>query len=154
VGNLSYGRLNFQADKLYNRCMPQVGDSLLFPKVLLDQMLAHVLSDPAHEMCGLLAGGAGQIDRVLPVPNALRSSAAYRMDGREFIEAMKACAFEPIGIYHSHIAGPPTPSATDIAEANYPDSITIIISLQVSPPSVRGFRIVEAHVTEVEITPD
>ena len=131
--------------------MPQTGDRLLFPPALIDQMLAHVLSDPDHEMCGLLAGRAGEINRVLPVPNALRSPSAYRMDGREFIQAMQACNFEPIGIYHSHIAGPATPSATDIAEANYPDSITIIISLQVSPPSVRGFRIVEARVTEVDI---
>jgi proteasome lid subunit RPN8/RPN11 len=146
--------LNFQAEKLYNRSMPQAGDSLLFPQLLLDQMLAHVWSDPDHETCGLLAGRAGEINRVLPVPNALRSPSAYRMDGREFIEAMKACNFEPIGIYHSHIAGPPTPSATDIAEANYPDSIYVIVSLHVSPPSVRGFRIVEERVAEVEIRPN
>lgn len=134
--------------------MLQSGDALLFPQRLLDQMLAHVLTDPLREMCGLLAGQAGQIDRVLPVPNALRSPLAYRMDGQEFIEAMKACHFEPIGIYHSHIAGPPTPSATDIAEANYPDSIYIIVSLHVSPPSVRGFHIVAERATEVEIMSD
>jgi proteasome lid subunit RPN8/RPN11 len=131
--------------------MLQAGDSIFFPKVLFDQMLAQTAADPDHETCGLLAGRAGRIDRVWPVPNALRSSSAYRMDGPEFIAAMIACNFEPFGIYHSHPAGPPTPSATDIAEANYPDSITIIVSLQVSPPSVRGFRIVSGRVSEVEI---
>lgn len=127
-------------------------ETVAFSQALIDQMLAHVLSDPAHEMCGLLAGRAGQIDQVLPVPNALRSSSAYRMDGSEFIEAMKVFGdSDPFGIYHSHIAGPPTPSATDIAEANYPDSIYVIISLHVSPPSVRAFRIVEGRVSEVDI---
>jgi proteasome lid subunit RPN8/RPN11 len=133
--------------------MPQPVETVHFPPSLLDQLLAHVLSDPDYETCGLLAGGAGRIDRVLPVPNALRSPSAYRMDGREFIAAMKACNFEPFGIYHSHIAGPATPSATDIAEANYPDSITVIVSLHISPPSVRAFRIVDGQVIEVDITP-
>jgi [CysO sulfur-carrier protein]-S-L-cysteine hydrolase len=127
-------------------------EAVIFSLELFNQMLAHVLSDPSQELCGLLAGEAGEIDRVLPVPNALRSPSAYRMDGPEFIAAMKACDFDPIGIYHSHIAGPATPSATDIAEASYPDSIYFIVSLHVSPPSVRGFRIVNGQVSEVDIT--
>ena len=143
--------MNFEAKGLYNRPMTEGRDTVIFSLALFNQMLAHVLSDPSQERCGLLAGEAGEIDRVLPVPNALRSPAAYRMDGPEFIQAMQACDFDPIGIYHSHIAGPATPSATDIAEANYPDSIYFIISLQASPPSVRGFRIVHGGVSEVDI---
>ncbi|HZY44718.1 MAG TPA: M67 family metallopeptidase, partial [Anaerolineae bacterium] len=127
-------------------------EAVIFSLALVNQMLAHVLSDPSQERCGLLAGEAGEINRVLPVPNALRSPSAYRMDGPEFIEAMQTCDFDPIGIYHSHISGPATPSATDIAEANYPDSIYFILSLDVSPPSVRGFKIVNRRVSEVDIT--
>lgn len=127
-------------------------EAVIFSLALFNQMLAHVLSDPSQERCGLLAGEAGEINRVLPVPNALRSPSAYRMDGPEFIEAMQTCDFDPIGIYHSHISGPATPSATDIAEANYPDSIYFILSLDVSPPSVRGFKIVNRRVSEVDIT--
>ncbi len=132
--------------------MAEGREAVIFPLALFNQMLAHVLSDPSQELCGLLAGMAGEIDRVLPVPNAVRSPSAYRMDGPEFIAAMKTCDFDPIGIYHSHIAGPSTPSATDIAEANYPDSIYFIVSLHTSPPSVRGFRIVKGRVSEVDIT--
>ena len=122
-----------------------------FPRTLYDEMMAQVLSNPAEERCGLLSGLAGQVDRVWPVPNALASPTAYRMAGPEFAEAMIGCEFEPLGIYHSHPAGPPVPSPTDIAEAAYPDSIYVVISLQTPLPSVRAFTIVEEQVTEVQI---
>jgi [CysO sulfur-carrier protein]-S-L-cysteine hydrolase len=122
-----------------------------FPQTLYDEMVAHTQSNPAQEMCGLLSGRAGRVDRVWPVPNALRSPIAYRMDGPEFAEAMIGCEFEPLGIYHSHPAGPPVPSPTDIAQAAYPESIYVVISWQTRPPSVRAFTIIEEQVTEVPI---
>jgi proteasome lid subunit RPN8/RPN11 len=124
---------------------------LTFPCPLYEQMVAHVLSDPAFEMCGLLAGQDGIVDRVWPVPNVLHSPVAYRMDGPEFITAMAACEFEPLGIFHSHPSGPPVPSPTDIAEAAYPDSLYVVISLQDTSPSVRAFRIIDGQVSEVKI---
>jgi proteasome lid subunit RPN8/RPN11 len=124
---------------------------LTFPPVLYAEMVAHTLSQPALEMCGLLAGRDGVVDRVWPVPNALQSPVAYRMDGPEFAEAMSGCEFEPLGIFHSHPAGPSVPSPTDVAEAAYPDSTYVVISLQTTPPSVRAFTIVEAQVSEVTL---
>ena len=126
-------------------------EALIFATAQFEQMLAHVLADVTQERCGLLAGRAGRVTAVLPVPNALHSAVAYEMDGREFIEAMVACDFEPLGIFHSHPAGPSVPSPTDIAQAAYPDSLYTIIALNQSPPSVRAFRIVEAEVSEVKI---
>jgi [CysO sulfur-carrier protein]-S-L-cysteine hydrolase len=125
--------------------------ALTFPRSLYAEMVAHVLSNPTLEMCGLLSGRAGVVDRVWPVPNALHSPVAYRMDGPEFAEAMIGCEFEPLGIFHSHPAGPPVPSPTDIAEAAYPDSIYVVISLQNTSPGVRSFRIVDEQVVEVPI---
>jgi [CysO sulfur-carrier protein]-S-L-cysteine hydrolase len=124
---------------------------LTLPRSLYAEMVAHVLSNPMLEMCGLLAGREGVVDRVWLVPNALYSPVAYRMDGSEFAEAMIGCEFEPLGIFHSHPAGPPVPSPTDIAEAAYPESIYVVISLQRTPPSVRGFTIVAGQVNEVQI---
>jgi proteasome lid subunit RPN8/RPN11 len=134
---------------MYNRGMTVA--AIRFTKSQFNQMVAHVWSDPAHETCGLLAGQAGQVEAVLPVPNVLHSPVAYSMDGQEFADAMIACEFEPLGIFHSHIAGPPTPSPTDVAQAMYPDSIYVIISLHQAPPSVRAFRIAEGRVSEVEL---
>ncbi len=124
---------------------------LAFPRALFAEMVAYVLSDPTLEMCGLLAGRDGLADRVWPVPNALHSPVAYRMDGPEFAVAMIGCNFEPLGIFHSHPAGPSVPSPTDIAEAAYPDSIYVVISLQTSPPTVRAFTIVDEQVSEVKL---
>jgi proteasome lid subunit RPN8/RPN11 len=73
------------------------------------------------------------------------------MGGQEFADAMSACDFQPLAIYHSHPAGPLIPSPTDIAEAFYPDSVYIIISLAQEPPSARAFRITGGVVTEVEL---
>ena len=124
---------------------------LTFPPALYAEMVAHVLSSPTFEMCGLLSGRDGVVDRVWPVPNALCSPVAYRMDGPEFAEAMIGCEFEPLGIFHSHPAGPPVPSPTDIAQAAYPESIYVVISLQITPPGVRAFHIVDEQVTEVKL---
>jgi len=125
--------------------------TLTIPRLLYAEMLAHVLSRPTLEMCGLLSGRDGVVDRVWPVPNGLRSPVAYRMDGPEFADAMIGCEFEPLGIFHSHPAGPPVPSPTDIAEAAYPDSIYVVISLQNSLPSIRAFTIVDGQVAEVNV---
>ncbi|MBP7688637.1 MAG: M67 family metallopeptidase [Thermoflexales bacterium] len=124
-------------------------EGLIFTSEQFQAMLAHVLADRSEERCGLLAGQANRVGAVLPVPNALHSAVAYQMDGREFIEAMVACDFEPVGIFHSHPAGPPVPSPTDIAQAAYPDAVYLIVALNQSPPSVRAFRIIEGQVTEV-----
>lgn len=125
--------------------------ALTIPRTLYDEMVAHVLSNPAEEMCGLLSGREGEVDRVWPVPNADQSATSYRMDGPEFAAAMVGCDFEPLGIFHSHPAGPAVPSPTDIAEAAYPESIYVVISLQIRPPSVRAFNIMAGHVTEIQL---
>jgi len=118
------------------------------PRVFLDQIIAQARADAPMETCGLLAGRDECASRILPVPNILQSPVKYRMGGQEFAHAMVACDFEPLAIYHSHPQGPPVPSPTDIAEAFYPDSVYVIISLAQSPPSVRAFRIVNGVVTE------
>ena len=121
------------------------------PRALLERMVAQARADAPLETCGLLAGLDERTMRVLPVPNVLHSPVQYRMGGQEFAEAMIACDFEPVAIYHSHPAGPSIPSQTDIAEAFYPDSVYIIISLAHEPPSVRAFYITGGGVTEIEL---
>lgn len=126
-------------------------ETLTVSRAQLGQMIAQARADAPLETCGLLAGREGRATRVIPVPNALRSRVAYRMDDQGLVDAMMACDFEPLAIYHSHPQGPPVPSPTDVAESYYPDSVYIIISLAQEPPSVRAFRIVSNAVTEVEV---
>lgn len=125
--------------------------TIIFTAGHFEQMMAHVLADVAQERCGLLAGRAGRVMVVLPVPNALNSPAAYQMNGAEFAQAMAACDFDPLGIFHSHPAGPPTLSPADIAQAAYPDSVYVIIALNQSPPSARAFRIAAGRANEITL---
>lgn len=133
----------------YNRGMPSA--TITFTAAHFEQLVAHVLADVTQERCGLLAGHDGAVTGVLPVPNALHSAVAYQMAGAEFARAMAACEFEPLGIFHSHLAGPPRPSPIDIAQAAYPDSVYVIIALNQSPPKVQAYRIVEGRVAEITL---
>jgi len=117
----------------------------------LEQIIAQASADAPLETCGLMAGRDEQVTCILPVPNILHSPVEYRMGGQEFADAMVACDFEPLAIYHSHPAGPPVSSPTDIAQAYYPDSIYVVVSLAQEPPSVRAFRIVDGVVAETEL---
>lgn len=128
-----------------------VGKGLLLSHSQLEQMITQARVDAPLETCGLLSGQGSVAERVLPVPNAMRSPVEFEMRGQEFGNAMIACNFEPLAIYHSHPHGPPIPSPTDIARAAYPDSIYIIISLAQEPPSVRAFQIIESKVAEVRL---
>ena len=130
---------------------PESMEILQVSRDQLEQMVGQARADAPLETCGLLAGRDGRVTSVLPVHNALRSPVAYQMDGQALLDAMVACDYEPLGIYHSHPDGPPDPSPTDVAKAFYPDSVYVIISLAQEPPSVRAFRILGGAVIKVEL---
>ena len=92
---------------------------------------AHLTQHLPNEACGLLAGRKGRIEKIYLVTNIEQSPVRYEMDPNELLAAileMEQADWELLGIFHSHPAGPPTPSPTDIAEAYYPDSAYLICS--------------------------
>lgn len=94
-------------------------------------MHAHVLSCLPEEACGLLGGQDGVVKMVIPVTNAEHSATRFRMDPRGQIEGMNRiedAGMDLIGIYHSHPLGPQVPSMTDLAEAAYPDAVSLVWS--------------------------
>jgi proteasome lid subunit RPN8/RPN11 len=122
------------------------------------QALAHHLTRALpNEACGLLGGLAGAVQAVYPVTNRLHSPVAYEMEPAEQIRAMVAiedAGWEITGIFHSHPAGPPRPSPTDIAQAFYPESIYVICTPAAAEPGRwdgRAFRIVDGRVSEVPL---
>lgn len=128
-------------------------NTLIVNGVLLDEMLAHVAGLWPEEACGLVGGRDGRAVRLYPVENTRHSPVAFEMDPLQQIKAMLAMEAEGldlIAIYHSHPDGPARPSATDVANAYYPDAVQLIISLaDRARPSVRAFTIVDGVVTEV-----
>lgn len=119
-----------------------------------NQLLAEAQAAFPLEACGLLAGDAGQVRRLYPVDNVLQSPSAFLMDGRQQVEAMlamEADGWELVAIYHSHPQGPAEPSATDVAQAYYPDAIHLILSLaEQARPLLRAYHIVDGRVEERE----
>ncbi len=117
-------------------------------------MLDHVLASLPAEACGLLAGCGSEVRRVLPVPNTLRSPYRYRMEPRAQIEAMLAIeaeGLEMLAIFHSHPHGPPGPSATDVAEAAYPEALHVIWYPGEAGWEVRAFEVRDGAVSPASL---
>ena len=118
-------------------------------------MLASTQVEYPLEACGLLAGQDNCVSQIYLIENSLHSPTAFEMDAGQQIRAMldiEVQGLEMLAVYHSHPAGPETPSETDIAKAHYPELIQLIISLaDRSNPTVRAFTIVNRHVEELEL---
>lgn len=128
---------------------------LHLPAELGAQLLAHAQQGHPEEVCGLVAGRAGCATEVHPGRNISPTPrVAYELDHDTLARmiAFEDAGLELVAIYHSHPAGPEVPSAADIARAAYPDAVYLIVSLaDPARPVLRGFRIVDGKVWEVEI---
>jgi [CysO sulfur-carrier protein]-S-L-cysteine hydrolase len=123
---------------------------------LYQAMIAHLQANYPLEACGILAGKTHHISHIYPVNNILASPVAYEMDPQQQLEAMidlEARGWKMSALFHSHPSGPERPSATDIAQAYYPDCVYVIVSLaNFEEPVVRGFRIENGRYHEIVIS--
>jgi [CysO sulfur-carrier protein]-S-L-cysteine hydrolase len=122
---------------------------------ILEEMMLHAWREPKMECCGLLAGCDGIITNIFPTGNTLASPKAYEIDPQELFQLFRRFrerGLEHLGQYHSHLRTENIPSATDIAQAYYPDQAYFIISPQAGATRpVRAFRICERRVDELQI---
>lgn len=128
---------------------------LRIPKVFADAIIEQALSEHPNEACGLLAGSDGQATKHYPMTNAERSPVIYRMEPAEQLRVFNdidAEGLNLVAIYHSHTRSPAYPSATDVDLAYYPEAVYLIVSLaDADHPDLRGFRITNGRVEEVEL---
>jgi [CysO sulfur-carrier protein]-S-L-cysteine hydrolase len=133
---------------------------LILPVSLYEAVLEAAVAGYPEEVCGLLAGKDGQAVRHYPVENIFHSQTSFEMEPVQQVKVMIAMeeeGLELLAIYHSHPHGPARPSATDVAQAYYPDVIQLIISLeQRNQPHLAAFMIDQGRVWSVNwiITPD
>jgi proteasome lid subunit RPN8/RPN11 len=126
--------------------------TLLIPKELLDEMVAHCKEAYPLEACGILAGKNRAVRKIYKITNIERSSISYFMESREQFRAMKEMrdlALEMLAIYHSHPYSDAYPSTRDVSHAFYQDSLYVIISLIYEDPLVKVFEIKDNVVTEI-----
>ncbi len=118
-------------------------------------MLSHCQAEYPLEACGFLGGQDGEAFIVTTVENILRSPVAYEMDPQQQIEAMlqiEDSGLDLMAAFHSHPHGPSQPSATDLAQAYYPDLVQVIISLRErAAPVARAFLLTHDEFNEVEL---
>jgi proteasome lid subunit RPN8/RPN11 len=122
-----------------------------------ERMRAEVERLAPEEACGLIAGLNGQVLEVIPVPNVLRSPVRFRMEPKDQWQAFQEIeqrGWELVGIYHSHPNGPDSPSATDVAEAFYPEAVSLIWSRRTGSWQCQGFHIEAGQVYQVPILID
>lgn len=107
------------------------------------------------EACGLMAGQENHVRQLYPVRNIRNSPIAYEMDPVEQLEALldlEQRGWDLIAIYHSHPSGPHVPSASDVAQAYYPEAAYVIVSLlDRRQPKSKAFRIVSGEVREIPL---
>jgi [CysO sulfur-carrier protein]-S-L-cysteine hydrolase len=136
---------------------------------LLDEVVAHSLSDPANEVCGVIAvaegataagaangGGHAQALRVHRAVNIHASPLKFEIDSKELLALVRACegdGGELGAIYHSHVRSAPYPSQTDINfAANWPGVEWLIVGLAGGgEPEVRSYLINAGRVSEMPI---
>jgi len=108
------------------------------PREVVAAVVEHARRQAPDECCGLLIGRGSA---AVAARNAhRRRRVRYRVDPRDHFAALRAARAEGrriIGAYHSHVRSSVRPSRTDLAEAQEPGFLYLIVSLA----SRRGPRI-------------
>lgn len=130
---------------------------MILTREQLEQLITQARHDAPNETWGIIGGKDGRALKIYPMKNVhATSETRYVADPQELLQVLREIEDEKqwdiLAIYHSHPKTQPYPSATDIAEAHYPDSVYIIISLEnPEQAKLRAFRIVDEKVSELTL---
>lgn len=120
------------------------------------QILDQAVQGRPYEVCGLVGGWQDVASHILPIRNiALTPRTRYLLDPAAFVTAytqIERSDGELIGIYHSHPAGAPTPSATDLAEATWPEVVYLIVGFVEDRPQMAAWLLRHGKATPVTLT--
>ncbi|ELZ20518.1 Mov34/MPN/PAD-1 family protein [Haloterrigena salina JCM 13891] len=120
---------------------------LVVPTAIRDRILERAREGAPEEICGIFGGdfeseGQSRVRSQYPAENVAETPRTrYRIDPEEQLavfERLEDRGEEIVGFYHSHPRGPPRPSATDEAQATWPDRSYLIVSLD--PLEVGSWR--------------
>lgn len=128
---------------------------LRIPKAIHDDLIAHAREGFPLEVCGILGGREGTVERAFRMTNTDASNEHFTMEPREQFAAAKALRAEGLemsAIYHSHPESPARPSEEDIRLALTPGVSHVIVSLlDPERPVLRSFKIDKGVVTPEEV---
>ena len=121
---------------------------------VLEAVVAHALGARPSECCGILLGKDDEIVEAVRTGNLAESANRFLIDPRDHINVRRAArdrGLDVIGFYHSHPSSTAKPSATDLAEASYPDHLYLIVGLGSSPPEARLYRFASRGFVELSL---
>lgn len=131
------------------------------PRVVVEEMLAHMRAGYPNEACGVLAGANGRVVKNYPATNASDTPETFSEIGsRELLSIAQEIDDNDwtfFAYYHSHPRTPAYPSPRDInLSQGWPGTLYIIFSLRnPEAPEMRVFsinsaRVVTEHQTQIE----
>ena len=136
---------------------------LIINKTDLKRILDHCLAGYPNEMCGILGGRDGRVEKIYCMTNVRPGPVSYEMDPEEQFRVMKdlrEAGLAMVGMFHSHPGGQAYPSGVDVERAywpgtglpNYPSAVYVIVSLvDRKNPVARGYLIEEGRITEMPL---
>ena len=150
-----------------------VEERFVLPEALRQELIAHAREGSPDEVCGILAGREGRVERVFRVTNTADSvgpelgvfrdretgvasagqkAVHYYMDPRDQLRVYNEIddlGLEVIGYYHSHTHTEARPSPTDVRLATDLTAYYVLVSLEDEQnPAVRAWRISKAEPTD------
>lgn len=124
---------------------------LTIPRAIHNDLIAHAREGFPLEVCGILGGRDGVVERVFRMTNIDASNEHFTMEPREqfaVVKELRAQGLEMLAVYHSHPESPARPSEEDIRLALTPGISHVIVSLLVTAqPVVKSFKIAAGVVT-------
>jgi len=123
---------------------------------VVDEVTAHATECQPLECCGLLLGASDHITQAVRAPNIAESPTRFLIDPHAHIEALRTArnqCLQVIGFYHSHTHSQPYPSATDLAEAAYPECVHLIVGFVDGKAEVRLFDYKNGSASELPLLP-
>ena len=129
---------------------------VVLPPAVRRAIVAHTRDAQPAECCGLLLGRGARVAHAIRMANRAAPPHRYRIDDRAHIALRKILRdIRPpltiVGVYHSHPRGSLEPSATDRAEAHYPDWVHVIAGTHGRRVRLAAFRIRAGRVRRVAI---
>ena len=120
-----------------------------------DAIVAHCIRNLPNEGCGLLLGSdQGVVSEVVVSENVANSAKVYEIEPKVRLRTFRAADERGevvAGCFHSHTHTDAYPSPTDITQAPDPSWHYVLISLRVTPPVLRSYRIIDGTVTEEDV---
>ena len=109
---------------------------------VVERVIEHARRAAPEECCGLLIGRGADIIEAIAARNiADQRATRFLIEPQDHLDALRRArrrGLEVVGFYHSHPRSAAAPSETDLAEANYPHHLFLIVGLGLAAAGARS----------------